>query len=247
MDNTIYVRNRSTLVTDADVQKMTAACGKQIAQHVAPAHFVSPAPVLYLDKKAPLPTTQARIIDVLDVCDDPQALGYHTEDGRDHIWGVVGTKAVLDQGAKPLTGDYAVSTILSHEVAEMFMDPFCSLWAQRDERTCIAFEVGDPVQSDWYLIDGVAVSNFVTGAYFNPMAASTDRFDYLGKLRAPFTLSRGGYWVQMKAGAQSQKMGRGGMGVDLVWDEHAPAWLQMMKNGRYTRSARLHRGAFSAA
>lgn len=236
MDNTIYVTNRSTQVTDAQVAAMTAACAKQVAQHIAPTHFVTPAPVLFLPKNAPAPTKQARIIAVQDVCDDPQALGYHTEDGSDHIWGVVGTKAVMDHGAKATTGAYAVSTILSHEVGEMYMDPFCSLWADSGQGFLVAFEIGDPVQSDYYMIDGVAVSNFVTGPWFNPLAAPGTKFDWMGKLKAPFTMDKGGYWVELSGGNVSQKFGAA-----------MPDWLREMKGQSATRTQRLGKSQVSAA
>jgi hypothetical protein len=228
VDNTIYVANHSSQVTDAQVQAMTAACAKQIAQHVAPAHYVLPAPVLYLARNAPALPTQARIITVMDDLDDPQALGYHTEDGADHIWGVVGTKAAMSQGAKALTGAYSISSILSHEVGEMFMDPFCSGWYDSGKGYLVAAEIGDPVQSDFYLIDGVAVSNFVCGAWFNPMAAKTDKFDWMGNLKAPFTMSRGGYWVQLKGGKVTQKFGT-----------QMPKWLREVKMSSESRTQRI--------
>lgn len=231
MDNTIYVTNRSTQVTDAQVQAMTAACAKQIAQHVAPAHFVTAAPVLYLARHAPSPTTQARIITVQDTLDDAQALGYHTQDGTEHIWGVVGTSAAISQGAKALTGPYAISTILSHEVVEMFMDPFCSGWFDSGHGYLVAYEIGDPVQSDYYMIDGVAVSNFVCAPWFNPQAARTDQFDYMRRVPGPFRLSKGGYWVQMQGGKVTQKFG-----------DEMPQWLRDVKTHDETRTQRLGRG-----
>jgi hypothetical protein len=231
LDNTIYVTNRSTRVTDAQVQAMTAACAKQIAQHVAPAHYVLPAPVLYLARNTPGPTAQARIITVMDKLDDPQALGYHTQDGSEHIWGVVGTSAAMDQGAKALTGPYSISSILSHEVAEMFMDPFCSGWYDSGRGYLVAAEIGDPVQSDYYLIDGVAVSNFVCAPWFNPQAARTDQFDHMRRVGGPFTLSRGGYWVQMKGSKVTQKFG-----------DDMPQWLREVKAQEETRTQRIARG-----
>lgn len=231
MDNTIYVANRSTNVSDAEVQQMVAACAKQIAQHIAPAHFVLPAPVLFLPNDAPAPSTQARIITVQDECDDAQALGYHTEDGTSHIWGVTSTKPVMDQGAKALTGPYSVSTILSHEIGEMFMDPFCSIWADTGQGYSIAFEIGDPVQSDYYDIDGVSVSNFVTGPWFNPLGGPGERYDYLGKLTQPFEMSHGGYVVEMRNGETTQRFGR-----------EMPEWLREMKLQSETRTQRIQRG-----
>lgn len=236
MDSTVYVVNHSTLVADRDVAAMTAAIAKQVAQHLAPAHLFTAPPVLFVPHTAAPPARQARIVAVQDVCDDPDALGYHTEDGAEHVWGVVGCKAVLDQGAKPLTGAYAVSTILSHEVLEMVVDPWCSGWFDSGAGWLAAYEVGDPVQSDWYPVDGVAVSNFVTAAWFNPMAAPSDRFDHLGKLRHPFTMSKGGYLVQMRGGRTTEKFG-----------EDMPAWLREMKRQRVTRTQRLGQSEPSAA
>jgi hypothetical protein len=236
MDNTIYLINKSTTVSDADVAAMAAACSKQIAQHIAPAHFMLPAPVLFLGKNTAAPPKQARIISIQDECDDPQALGYHTEDGSQHIWGVVGTKTVLSQGAKALLGPYAVSTIVSHEVAEMYIDPFCSGWFDNGQGMLVAYEIGDPVQSDFYMIDGVAVSNFVTGPWFNPMAARASKFDYMGKLKAPFSMSKGGYLVLMREGRTTQKFG-----------EHMPEWLRELKAASNTRTQRLGDGRATAA
>lgn len=236
MDNTIYLVNKSTNVSDADVAAMAAACSKQLAQHVAPAHFVTAAPVLFLGKGAQPPVKQARIIAVQDTCDDPEALGYHTEDGTEHIWGVVGTKAVLDQGAKALTGPYSVSSVVSHEVCEMFMDPFCSGWFDSGQGWLVAYELCDPVQSDWYTIDGVAVSNFVTGPWFNPMAARTTKLDFMGKLTRPFSMSKGGYLVQMREGKVTQKFGA-----------QMPEWLRELKAGSATRTQRLGASRASAA
>jgi len=230
MDQTIFVTNRSTQVSDSDVQKMTAACAKQIKLHVAPAHNTKPVPVVYLDRDAQPPSKQARIITVQDTLDDPDALGYHTQDGSEHIWGVVGTKAAMSQGALALTEDYSISSILSHEVAELFIDPFCGGWFDSGEGFLVAYEVGDPVQSDYYLIDKVAVSNFVTAAWFNPMAATSDSFDHMGHLHAPFSMSKGGYWVQLAEGKATQKFG-----------EDMPEWLIKAKRSANSRTQRIGR------
>lgn len=235
MDNTIYVTNQSSQVSDAEVQAMAAACAKQVAQHIAPLHFVLAVPVLFLAAGAQGPSTQARIVTVRNTLDDAQALGYHTQDGSEHIWGVVGTEAAMSHGAQALTGPYAISTILSHEVAEMFMDPFCSLWADTGRGYSVAFEIGDPVQSDTYDLDGVAVSNFVTGPWFNPLAARTDRFDYMNNLHGPFTMAKGGYWVQMQEGRTSQKFG-----------DAMPQWLRDAKGQRAARTQRIKTGITSA-
>lgn len=228
VDPTIYVTNRSTQVSDADIAKAAAACNKQLAQHVAPAHGLVPVPVVF----SATPPTGARVITVMDTLDDPQALGYHTEQAGDLVWGVVGTKAAMAQGAKALVGPYAISSILSHEVIEMFVDPWCGGWFDNGHGLLIALEIGDPVENDFYMIDVgagsmVAVSNFVTAEWFNSQAAKGDRFDYMGRLTKPFTMTRGGYWVQSKAGRASQKFGEG-----------MPDWRRTAKQAEFSRGHR---------
>jgi hypothetical protein len=229
MDHTIYIVNHSTQVTDAQVQEMAAACAMQIALHVAPAHFSLPVPVLFLPKDTVLPT-QARVITVMDECDDPQALGYHTQDGTEHIWGVVGTSAALANGSQALTGALSVSSILSHEVAEMYLDPFANFSVDSNRGFSVAYECGDPVQGDSYEINGVSVSNFVTGPWFNPMASPNNTFDHMGKLTAPFTMDAGGYWVQTQDGQVTQQFG-----------EEMPDWLRQVKAGEFSRTSKVSR------
>lgn len=235
-DQSIYVRNQSTQVSDADVKTMSLACSKQIALHVAPAYGMLPVQVTFLAKGAPAPSKSARVITVMDTLDDPQALGYHTIDGSEHIWGVVGTKVAMAQGAKALTGPYSISSILSHEVAEMFIDPSCGGYFDNGHGLLIAYEVGDPVENDSYLIDNVSVSNFVTAAWFDSQAAKTDQFDHMGKLKAPFTMSKGGYWVQSKAGKTTEKFG-----------EAMPGWRRLAKKAAFSRSHRRVREPVSTA
>ena len=226
MSPTIYVQNKSSQVSDADVAKMAAACSKQLAQHVAPAYGLAAVPVSFLPAGAPLPKGAA-LITVMDTLDDPQALGYHTEDAGSKVWGVVGTKAAMGQGAKALVGPYAISSILSHEVIELFADARINLWADNGRGVRIAYELCDPVENDFYILDGVAVSSFVYPAWFDHLAAKTEHFDYLGHLSRPFTMTHGGYWVQEKAGTESQKFG-----------DRFPEWRKAAKQAEFSRARR---------
>lgn len=221
-DQTIYVTNRSTLVTDTDARTMTVAVDRQMRLDVEPAWHLRRTPVRY----SATPPAGARTIVLVDVADDPQALGYHTDDLAPA--GIVGCKPELDQGAHPLTGPYSVASILSHEVLELAVDPSCNLWADTGRGHLVAVEVGDPVQSDHYDVAGVTVSNFVLPAWFDatPDTAGA-RVDHLGTLSAPFTLSRGGYWIQMAAGAVTQKFG-----ADM------PDWLVATKQAPLARTNR---------
>lgn len=217
----IYVTNRSTLISERDAQYMTSAVNHQMVRDVAPAWKLPPTPVIY----AKLPPPGSRIIVILDTADDPQALGYHTDTGIPA--GVVGVKPELDQGAKTLSGPYSVSSILSHEVLEMAVDPTCALWADSGNGYLVAYEVGDPVQSDHYDIDQVTVSNFVYPDFFNSAAPLNAKVDHLGKLNKPFTLSSGGYWVKLQGGQASQEFGA-----------QMPDWLKATKQIPASRTQR---------
>lgn len=223
-DHTIYVVNASTLVSDADVVKMTAACAAQLTRDVAPAHGLVPVPVVTVAKSAIKPGM--RVISVVDTLDEADALGWHTEDAGEHTYGVVGCKAVLDHGAKPLAGAYSVSSVLSHEVIEMFVDPTCALWADTGRGFMIAYEACDPVQSGYYDLAGVTVSDFVTADWFDANN-SGDPVSYLKTIKKPFSLAKGGYWVQATEGRTSQKFG-----------ESFPSWLRELKQHEHTRTQR---------
>lgn len=220
----IYVVNKSTLVTDQDAETMSMVWALQLARHAAPAWSVPAAPVIFTRR----PPRGARVIFLVDTCDDPQALGYHTEDAGAVQSGFIGCKPELDQGAQVLTGAYSVCSIGSHEVAEMFIDPHCNLFADTGQGFMVAFEVADPVQSDFYLLHGCSVSNFVLPAWFDPNTPPHTRTDEMGNLSQPFQLSGGGYWVQVREGVASQRFG-----------EEMPEWLRQTKRHPLSRTSRL--------
>ena len=60
------------------------------------------------------------------------------------------------------------------------------------------------------------------------MASPSTKVDYMGNLKKPFTMSKGGYWVQMQAGKTSQKFG-----------EDLPDWMRELKSQHATRTQRI--------
>jgi hypothetical protein len=52
-------------------------------------------------------------------------------------------------------------------------------------------EVADPVEADFYKINGVTISDFVTPAWFNDGVGG--RFDFMGLCQQPFWIRPGGY------------------------------------------------------
>jgi hypothetical protein len=224
-DPSIYVINKSKLVTEAQAQAMTAACATQVTSDLAPCWGLTPVAVRYAKPTEVLPRG-ARVITLADVMDEPDALGYHTIDGRTGtVSGIIGVKVCTDNGAKITTGAFSVSSVLSHEVCELAVDPFCATWCDTGAGYMICAEVCDPVQSDYYVIGSVSVSSFVTASWFNAEAVKGQTLDWLGKISKPFTMSKGGYYVRWRGGK-----------VDQVFGAELPEWVRARKRSIYSRS-----------
>lgn len=112
------------------------------------------------------------------------------------------------------TGDYYGfdnSVSFTHELFELAADPVTSYinqgypydyyWVehpnlsikQESQFGTIGWfnEVADPVEADFYLVDGVKVSDFVTPAWFNDGVGQ--RYDFMGLCQQPFWVRPGGY------------------------------------------------------
>jgi hypothetical protein len=206
-----------TGVTDADVATMTAAIATQIQVDVAPAWDRAPATVTFYNKASDVPAGAFGVAIVNTIDDQPSGvLGVHTAD-----WGLVATQPEFANGAQVLTGDWSVSSTLSHEVLEIFVDPACNLWADNGQGKAYSLEVCDPVEAPTYTVSGVSVSNFVTPSWFDPLAPSGAQFDKRGQVTAPFTMAAGGYVTYAKAGHVQQD-----------WGTTYPGWRQTMKEGQ---------------
>lgn len=112
------------------------------------------------------------------------------------------------------TGDYYGydnSISMTHELEELAADPVTSYvnqgypddfyWLEsKDMSLKYSFqysvagwfnEVSDPVEADFYKINGVKISDFVTPAWFNDGVGS--RYDFMGLCQQPFWIRPGGY------------------------------------------------------
>jgi hypothetical protein len=224
----IAILNQSTLISNSDAVAMTEAIASQVRLDAAPLWDRTPAAVVFYTDPHAVPAAAHGIALVDTIQDQPQGvLGFHTEDQGGKLWGVVAAKPELDSGAKPTSGDWSVSSVLSHEVLEMFIDPNCNLWSNDDKGSAYSFEVCDPVEAPTYDINGISVSNFVTPSWFDPLAAAYAQFDKLGHLTKPFSILKGGYVVYESAGKEKQKFG-----------DEFPAWRKEMKNGPLARTRR---------
>jgi hypothetical protein len=236
----VYVINESKLISNADAQTMTSAADYQVHYHFASAWLMQTVPVIFTTDKSKIPS-DAWVISLLDDPDQADALGYHEEQTTGSVDGKVFARPELDNGSKALSGQYAVSSTLSHEVLELLVDPNTNQWClagqeQDGSAVFIAKEVCDPVESQFYNVtikgQKVNVSNFVTPAWFDPQAPSGAKMDILKQLSKPFTMAKGGYFVYWDKTGQQQQFG-----------EHVPDWRKQQRSSEHARPTRRVRRA----
>lgn len=251
----LYVVNNSTNVDTADTKKIVAAVNKQLRDHVAPAWHGNRVVVEY--HTGDLATVQDEVpvgswvLALLDNPDQAGVLGWHWTDDKDRVYSEVFTEPSIKSGSGVLTGGpYPVAATVSHEACETYGDQFCNDWSDTGRGLLVAKELSDPVEADSYEIDGVSVSNFVLPEWFDPTVSAGEKFDYLGRTTKPFSMSKGGYWVQMPAGSETQKFGRTADwmhevgfdvrdtqgGTQMVFSPEMPEWRReaKMRSGRNT-------------
>src|SRR5689334_6436105 len=148
--------NKATVDLGVPFDKLTAALQKCYDQHFLP---VWGYPVkLYNTKSAKRSDWQ---IVYVDDAKTAGLLGHHdlTKDGQPIS--KVFVKSTLSVGQ-------LVSVAASHELFEMVIDPVANLWAVAADGTEFAYEVGDAVEEDTFLVDGVRMSNFLHPSWFEP-------------------------------------------------------------------------------
>lgn len=121
-----------------------------------------------------------QVLDLVATMDQPGALGDHSPDGSGRI------SPLLDaqDGA-------ALSQTIDHELKEMLEDLLCDVVRVGGDGNLYADESCDAVESDPdYTIDGVTLSNFVWASWYTGSGA---KYDQRGTLKAPYTVSPGGY------------------------------------------------------
>ena len=107
-----------------------------------------------------------------------------------------------------LADNRVVSVTACHELFEMVIDPIANLWAEAADGTEYAYEMCDPVEEDTFLVDGIEMSNFVHPSWFEPFKHPPGtKFDHLGLLKNPFSMTKGGYVIIKKKGKVSEHFG----------------------------------------
>jgi hypothetical protein len=188
--------NKAKTDLGVPLSRLTAALQKCYDDHFLP---VWGYPVkLYNTKKAK--PSDWRIV-YFDDTDEASAEGYHELTFHKQPVSKVFVKASL-------ADDVPISVTASHELFEMAIDPIANLWAQKTQRMQFAYEMCDAVEEDTFMVNGLQMSNFVHPSWFEPFDHPRGtKFDHLGLLTKPFSMTKGGYLIIKKNGRVSEKFG----------------------------------------
>jgi hypothetical protein len=198
----IAVMNESTVMSDADVQKMIPAFDQQWNKDLKPVWGVDDATFTFIPKHK-MPAAGSWWLVFLDNSDQAGALAYHdlTNEGL----------PISKVFVKTLNDDHAsVSVGATHELCEMAVDPWLNSAYQDPKGVFWAGEVCDPVESDQYgyKIGNVLVTDFITPNWF-AHEHSNGGIDLKGHAQKAFDVLAGGYaqkfdghgWVQVNGSA----------------------------------------------
>ena len=190
----IDVMNESTVISDADVQKMILAFSQQWNMDLRPVWGVDSATFTFVPAHQ-MPVVGSWWLVFLDNSDQAGALAYHDLTNEGLPISKVFVKTLIADGA-------SVSVGATHELCEMAVDPWLNSAYQDPKGTFWAGEVCDPVESDQYgyKIGDVLVTDFITPAWY-AYQHFQGLIDFKGHIQKPFAVLAGGY---------AQKFGRRG-------------------------------------
>ena len=192
-----YVNNPNLLT------QIASAVNIQLLQHVAPAWGINPWQCVFYPNENMVPPSAYRLW-ILDDADQANALGYHDQDPNGVPYGRVFVNPIISNKGTDCSTNNSVSVTISHEVCEIVGDPEVNAWRQMNNGKLTCQELCDAVEGDAYPINvngtNIFVSNFLLPAWFDMVPVKESKFDYLGKLKAPFTMTKGGYMIIMAGG-----------------------------------------------
>ena len=188
--------NKASVDLGVPFDKLTATLQKCFDRHFLP---IWGYPVKLYNTKVARPTDWQFVY--FDNADAADALGYHDLTQKGQPISKIFVKTTL-------ADDQLVSVTACHELFEMVIDPIANLWAEAADGTEYAYEMCDAVEEDTFLVDGIQMSNFLHPAWFEPFKHPPGtKFDHLGLLKKPFTLTQGGYVIRKKNGKVIEAFG----------------------------------------
>jgi len=187
----VAIWNRSTVLSDAQVQAAVPAFQTAVSRDFAPAWKTDA--MLAFVPKAGAPDPSSWIIQILDDSTVKGALGYHDVTGRNAPEAFVFARTDQQYGL-----NWQVT--LTHELFEMLLDPLAvsCIFDQSTDTTgrLIPYEACDAVEADslGYSIGPTRISDFILPAWFDTsLAPNSEKFDFCGHLPGPLTVAPGGY------------------------------------------------------
>jgi len=170
----VAVINESTRLSDQEIATHISAVQEQMDRDVGPIWGFA-VKLNQIPKGDPAPNDQWWMV-YLDHTDQAFALGYHDLTPSNLPMGKVFVETTL-------SASQTVSRVLSHETAELLVDPWLKRVVQVDNRQYLV-EVGDPLSMDsqGYLIGGVRVSGIALPGYYYE---TDNRYDLHGLLPGP--------------------------------------------------------------
>ena len=226
----LAIVNSSTLVTDIQGNLIVKALNVLLPQFCKDWNIASTT-ATYIPKgqTSKIPTK----VFLLDSSDVQGALGYHDLSSNVPYGKCFAKTVVSDGGVILYSSNQMVPTFaqcVCHEVFELLVDPLCNRWWDiGDGQTLFASEVCDPVESNAVTVSvlvspassgysttqkkfvqipavyqNVGCSDWILPEWSNPQGKGP--FNHLNTLKAPFTLDKGGYAIQMTGGSAGQVM-----------------------------------------
>lgn len=185
---TIYVQDKSTLVSVAELKNALPAFQAATSKDFAPLWRID-AKLVYLPRAAEVPAG-AESITLVDKGPVAGALAYHEVTN-----GVA--DSIIYVGIAKLYG-YSWTVGFTHELWEMLADPGIVETAQSQDNTIWAEEVADPCEADVFGytrpgVDGkpVLISDFVTEKWFGAQVQGP--YDFTNAIQSPLVVLKGGY------------------------------------------------------
>ena len=223
----LAIINSSTKVTDAEGNFIVKAMNVLLPKFCKDWN-VAPTLTTYVPKGKT--TTIPRKIYLFDDATIEGVLGYHNHISGNISYGKCFVNTVLSEGGVVLYSENpmtpTVAEVVCHEVFELLVNPYCNEWWDiGDSQTLYAKEPCDPVQSNALTVSilvsaatsrynallrrrvqtpavyqKVGCSDWILPAWGNPQDTKGP-FNHLNTLKAPFTIDRGGYGIQMTVGS----------------------------------------------
>jgi len=195
---TISVGNLATVKLGVDFEKLVRALQGYADKHFVPVWGTPCKLQISPDGKVPAGNWALLFFDDADAAN---ALGYHELTEGGFPISKIFVRTTIDDGEK-------VSVTAAHELAEMLVDPGIQMGALAPNGVWYAYETADPVEREFFEVNGVAMSDFVYPAWFEAFhRPKSTKFDHLGKCMRPFQILKGGYMPVFTKGKWTQIFG----------------------------------------